>query len=169
MYKEHRVRNQSNSDQHYLFSGILIFISGICCYCSVAQSCLILCNPMDCNTPAFPLLHYLWVCSNSRPSSWWCHPTISPSIVRFSSYLQSFPAAGSFPMSQLFASSSQSIGASASELVLPMNIQDRFPLGLTGLISLQSKGLSRIFSNTTIQKHQFFGAQLSLQSNSHNP
>ena len=167
MYKEHRVRNQSNSDQHYLFSGILIFISGICCYCSVAQSCLILCNPMDCNTPAFPLLHYLWVCSNSHPSSWWCHPTISPSIVPFSSYLQSFPAAGSFPMSQLFASSSQSIGASASELVLPMNIQDWFPLGLTGSISWQSKGLSRVFSNSTVLKHPFFGAQPSLWSNFH--
>ena len=161
MCKEHRDRNQSKSDRHYLFSGILIFISGICCYCSVAQLCQILCDPMDCSTPGLPVLHHLWVCSNSRPSSWWCHPTISSSVIPFSSYLQSFPAAGSFPMSQLFASGGQSIEASASESVLPMNIQDRFPLGLTGLIPLQSMGLSRIFSNTTIQKHQVFGAQLS--------
>ena len=97
---------------------------------------------------------------NSGPLSWWCHPTISSSVVPFSSYLQSFPASGSFQMSQLFKSDSQSMGASAS--VLPMNIQDWFPLGWTGCISLQSKGLSRVFSNTTVQKHQFFGAQLSL-------
>ena len=85
------------------------------------------------------------VCWNSCPLGWWCHPTISSSAVPFSSCLQSFPASGSFPMSQLFASGGQSIGASASALVLPMNIQDWFPLGLTGLISLQSKGLSRVF------------------------
>ena len=103
--------------------------------------------------------------SNSCPSSWWCHPTISFSVISSSSCLQSFPASGSFPMSQFFASGSQSIRASSS--VLPMNNRDWFPLGLTGLFSLQSKGLSRVFSNTTIQKHQFFGAQLSLQSNSH--
>ena len=106
-------------------------------------------------------------CSNSCPSSQWCHPTISSSFVLFSSCFQSFPASGSFPMSQFFASGGQSIGVSASASVLPMNIQDWFPLGLTGLISLQSKGLSRVFSNTTVQKHQFFGAQLSSQSNSH--
>ena len=104
-------------------------------------------------------------CSNSCPSSHWCHPTISSSVVPFSSHLQSSPASGSFPMSQFFASGGQSIGASAS--VLPMNIQGWFPLRLTGLISLQSKGLSRVFSSTTDQKHQFFGAQLSSQSNSH--
>ena len=103
--------------------------------------------------------------SNSCPSSWWCHPTISSSAVPFSFCLQSFPASGSFLMSQFFASGGQSIGASAS--VLPMNIQDRFPLWLTGWISLQSKGLSRVFSNTTVQKHQFFNAQLSLWFNSH--
>ena len=103
--------------------------------------------------------------SNSRPLSWWCHPTISFSVVPFSSSLQSFPAAGSFPMSQFFTSGGQSIGVSAS--VLPMNIQDWFPLGWTGLIFLQSKGLSRVFSNTTVQKHQFFGTQLSLWFNSH--
>ena len=107
------------------------------------------------------------VCSNSYPSSQWCHPTISSSVVPFSSCLQSFPASGSFPRSQSFPSGGQSIRGSASALVLPMNIQDWFPLGLTGLISLQSKGLSRVFSNTTVQKHQFFGAQPSSQSNSH--
>ena len=106
-------------------------------------------------------------CSNSCPSSQWCHPTISSSVVPFSSCLQSFPASRSLPMSQLFTSGSQSIGVSASASVLPINIQDRFPLGWTGWISLQSKGLSRVFSNTTVQKHQFFGTQLSLWSNSH--
>ena len=99
---------------------------------------------------------------NPCPSSWWCHPTISSSVIPFSSCPQSFPASGSFPMSQVFASGGQSIGVSASTSALPMNIQDRFPLGWTGWISLQSKGLSRVFSNTTVQKHQFFGAQLSL-------
>ena len=106
-------------------------------------------------------------CLNSRPLSRWCHPTISSSVVPFSSCLQSFPASGSFPMSQLFTSGGQSVGASASALVLPMNIQDWFHLGLTGLISLLSKELSRIFSNTTVQKHQFFGTQPSLRPNSH--
>ena len=105
--------------------------------------------------------------SNSCPSSWWCHPTISSSVILFPSHLQSFPASGSFPMSQFFTSGGQSIGVSASALVLPMNIQDWFPLGLTGWISLQSKELSTVFSNTTVQKHQFFSAQLSLWSNSH--
>ena len=104
---------------------------------------------------------------NSCPLSWWCHPTISSSVVPFSSCPQSFPTSGSFPMSQLFASGSQSTGVSASASVLPMNTQDWSPLGWTGWISLQSKGLSRVFSNTTVQRHQFFGAQLSLQSNSH--
>ena len=99
--------------------------------------------------------------SNSCPSHQWCHPTISSSVIPFSSHLQSFPASGSFPMGQFFASGGQSIGASASASVLPMNIQDWFPLGLTGLISLQPKGFSRVFSNTTVQKHQFFGTQLS--------
>ena len=101
-------------------------------------------------------------CSNSYPSSRWCHPTISSSVVLFSSCLQSFPASGSFQMSQFFTSGGQSIGVSASASILPMNIQDWFPLGWTGWISLQSKELSRVFSNTTVQKHQFFGTQLSL-------
>ena len=99
--------------------------------------------------------------SNSCPSSRWCHPTISSSVVPFSSHLQSFPASGSFQMSQLFASGGQSIRVSASTSVLPMNTQDWSPLEWAGWISLQSKGLSRVFSNTTVQKHQFFGTQLS--------
>ena len=100
--------------------------------------------------------------SNSCPLSQWCHPTISSSVIRFSSYLQSFPASGSFLMSQFFPSGGQSIGVSASASVLPMNIQDWFPLGWTYWISLQSKGLSRVFSNTAVQKHQIFSTQLSL-------
>ena len=105
--------------------------------------------------------------SNSCPLSWWCHPTISSSVGPFSSHLQSFPESGSFQMSQFFTSGGQSIRVSASTSIFPMNIQDWFPLGWTGWISLQSKGLSRVFSNTTIQKHQLFCAQLSLKSNSH--
>ena len=105
------------------------------------------------------------VYSNSCTLSWWCHPTISSSVIPFSSHLQSFPASGSLPMSQFLMLGGQSSGASAS--VLLMNIQDWFLLGLTGLISLKSKGLSRVISNTTVQKHQFFGTQLSLWSNSH--
>ena len=106
-------------------------------------------------------------CSNSCPSSWWCHPTISFSVVPFSSCLQSFPASGSFLMSHVFASGDRSIGDSASALVLPMNTQDWSPLGWTGWISLQSKRLSRVFSSPTIWKHQFFGAQSSLWSKCH--
>ena len=101
-------------------------------------------------------------CSDLCALSWWCHPTISSSVIPFSSHLQSFPASGSFPMSQFLASGGQSIGVSASASVLPMNIQNWFPWGLTGLISLQSKEHSRVFSKTTVQKHQFFSAQLSL-------
>ena len=104
---------------------------------------------------------------NPCPLSRWCHPTISSSVVPFSSCSQSFPASGSFQMSQLFTSGGQSIGVSASTSVLPMNTQDWSPLGWSGWISLQSKGLSRVFSNTTVQKHQFFDAQPSSQSNSH--
>ena len=107
------------------------------------------------------------VYSNPCPLSRWCHPTISSSVVPFSSCPQSFPASGSFQMSQFFTSAGQSVGVSASASVLPMNIQDWFPLGWTSWISLQSKGLSRIISDTTVQKHQFFSAQLSSQSNSH--
>ena len=107
------------------------------------------------------------VYSNSCPLNRWCHPAISSSVIPFSSRPQSLPASGSFPMIQLFAWGGQSIGASASASVLPVNTQDWSPLGWTGWISLQSKGLSRVFSNTTVQKHQFFGTQLSSQSNSH--
>ena len=106
------------------------------------------------------------VYSNSCPLSWWCHPAISSSVVPFSSCPQSLPASGSFPMNQFFTWGGQSIGISASASVLPMNTQDWSALGWTGWISLQSKGFSRVFSNTTVQKHQFFGAQLSSQFNS---
>ena len=126
-------------------------------------NCVRLYQPMDCSTPGHPVPSPTpGVYPNSCQLSWWCHPTISSSVVPFSSCLPSFPALGSFQISQLFASGGQSIGVSASKSVLPMNIQDWFPLGWTGWISLQSKGLSRIFSNTTVQKHQFFSAQLSL-------
>ena len=101
------------------------------------------------------------------PLSRWCHPTISSSVIPFFSRPQYFPASGSFQMSQLFASGGQSIGVSVSASVLPMNTQDWFPLGWTAWISLQSEGLSRVFSNTTVQKHQFFGTQLFSQSDSH--
>ena len=107
------------------------------------------------------------VYSNPCPLIRWCHPTISSSVIPFSSCLQSFPASGSFQMSQFFASKLQSIGVSASISVFPMKIQDWFPLGWTGWISLQFKGPSKVFSNTTVQKYQFFGTQLSSQSNFH--
>ena len=105
--------------------------------------------------------------SNSCPLTQWCHPTISFSVVPFSSCLQSFPSSGSLPVNQLFGSGGQRIGVSASASLLPVSIQDWFPLGWTGWISVQSKGLWRVFSNTTVQKHQVFGAQLSSQFNSH--
>ena len=143
---------------------IYIYIVSSVRFSSVAQSCQ--------NLRPHGLQHTRPPCasptpgvySNSCPLSQWCHPTISSSVIPFSSRLQSFPASGSFQMSQFFASGGPSIGvsASASTWVLPMNIQDWFPLGWTGWISLQSKGLSRIFSNTTVQKHQFLGAELSL-------
>ena len=135
------------------------------CYFSVAKSCPTLCNSMDCSTLGFPVLQSPRLCSNPCPLSRWCHPTISSSVIPFSSRPQSFPASGSFPMSQFFPSDVQSIGASVSASVLPMNIQGWLPIGLT--ISLQSKALSRVFSSTTIQKYQFFSAQPSLWSNSH--
>ena len=134
-------------------------------FSSFAQSCLTLCDPMDCRLPCPSPTPGAW--SNSCPLSQWCHPTISSSFIPFSSCLQSFPESRSFPVSQFFTSDGQSTGVSASASVLPMNIQDCSPLGLTGWISLQSKELSRVFSNTTVQKHQFFSAQLSSQSNSH--
>ena len=137
-------------------------------FSSVTQSCLTLCDPHGLQHARLPCLSpALEACSNWCPSSQWYHPTISSSVILFFSHLQSFPSSGSFPMSHSFTSGDRSIGVSASASALPMNIRDWFPLGLTGLISLQSKGLSRIFSNTTVQKHQFFSTQLSLSSNSH--
>ena len=134
---------------------------------SITQLCQTFCNPMDCSTPGFPsftnsqsLLKFMYIESMM-------HTTISSSVIPFSSCTQSFPASGSFHMSQFFTSGVQNIGASALASILPMNIPDWFPLRWTVLISLLSKGLSRVFSNTTIQKHQFFGAQLSLWLNSH--
>ena len=137
----------------------------VCCF-SVAQSHLTLCDPMNyiAHQVLCPSLSP-GVCSNSCPSSRWYHPTISSSVIPFTSCLQSFPASGSFPMSQLFSSGGQSTRASA--LVFSMNIQGWFTLGLTGWMCLQSIGLSRVLSNTTVWKHQFFGAQLSLWSNFH--
>ena len=133
-------------------------------FSSVTQSCLIL-RPHELQHARPPCLSPApGVYSNSCPLSRWCHPTISSSVIPFSSCLQSFPASGSFQMCQVFISGGQSIGVSALASVLPMNIQDWFPLGWTGWISLQSKGLSRVFSNTTIQKHQFFSTLLSKES-----
>ena len=123
---------------------------------------------MDCSMPGFTVLHHLLelvTCSNSCPLSWWWHMIISSPAVPFSC-LQSFPVSRSFQVSWLFPSSGQSTGASVSASVLPTNIQSWFPLGLTGLISLLSKGLLKVFSNTTARKHQFFSAQLSLWSDS---
>ena len=124
-------------------------------------------NNMDCSTPGFPVYHQLLELTQTHVH--WDGDAIQPShpVVPFSSCLQTFQASGSFPMSQFFASGGQSIGVSASPSVPPMNIQDWFPLGWTGWISLKSKGLSRVLSNTTDQKHQYFSAQLSSQSNSH--
>ena len=137
-------------------------------FSSVAQSCSAICNPMDCSTPGIPVHHQL-----PEPAQTHVHrvsDAIQPShplSSAFSSRLQSFPASGSFPMNQFFPSGGQSIGVSASASVFPVNIPDWFPLGFTGWNFLQSKGLSRVFSNTTVQKHQFFSTQLSLWSNSY--
>ena len=120
---------------------------------------------MVCSTPGFPVHHQLPELTTCPSSQWW-HPTISSSVVPFSSRLQSFPASGSFPKSQFFSSGGESTGASTSASVLPVNIQDWFPLGWNGWISFLSKGHSRVFQNTTVQKHQFFGTQLLLYSNS---
>ena len=134
------------------------------CCCSVTKSCQTL-WPHGLQHARLPCPSLSpWVCSDSCPLSQWCHPTISSSVVPFSCR-QSFPASGSFPVSRLVTSGVQSIVASTSTSVLPMNIQDWFPLGLTGWISLL--GLSRVFSSTRVPKYQFFGAQLSLWSNSH--
>ena len=134
------------------------------CCCSVTQPCLTLYNSMDCSKAGFPSLSPR-ICSKSCPLSQWCHPTFSTSVASFSSCPRSFLASGCFPVSWLATSGGQSIGVPTSALDLPMNIQGWFPLALTGVISLLSKELSRVFSNTTVWKHQFFGAQLSLWSN----
>ena len=131
-------------------------------FSSVTQLCLTLCNPMNCSTPGLRLSSTPGAYSNSCSSCRWCHPTISSSVDPFSSCFQSFPASGSFQMSRFFASGGQGIRVSASASVLPINIQDWFPLEWTGWISLQSKQLSRVFSNTTVQKHQFFSSQISI-------
>ena len=130
---------------------------------SVTQSYPTLWDPMNRSMPGLPVHHLLLEFTRTHVLlSRWCHPTISSSVIPFSSCPQSFPGSGYFPMSQLSTSGGQSIGVSASTSVLPMNTQDWSALGCTGWISVQSKGLSRVFSNTTVQKHQFFGAQLSL-------
>ena len=131
-------------------------------FSSVAQSCPTLYDPMDCSTPCFPVHHQLPELTQTHVHWVWCHPTISSSVIPFSSCPQSLPASECFLMSQPFAWGGQSTGVSASTSVLPMNIQDWSPSGWTGWIYLLSKGLSRVFSNTTVQKHQFFSAQLSL-------
>ena len=136
----------------------------IFCSCSVTKSCPTLFDPMDCSRLPCPSLS-LRICSNSRPLSQWCHPVISSFVAPFSSCLQFVPASGYFSISRLFSSGGQSIGASVSASAFP--IQGWFPLGLTGLISLLSKGLSRVFFSITVRKHQFFSAQPSLWSNSH--
>ena len=149
------------SKYHRLHIPLLtVFISLVCFSCSVMSNSLwphgLYYTMLPCLSPT-PRTS-----SNSCPLSQWCHPTELSSVVPFSSCLQSFPISGPFPRSQFFASDGQSIGVSASASVLPMNIQDWFPLGLAGLISWQSKGLSRVFSSTTVQEHQFFSAQLFL-------
>ena len=160
--KERGVWNSQGGGNNELFFFLSIFLQ----FSSVHFSCSVVSNSLQPhesqhNSPPCPSTTP-GVYSNSCPSSKWCHLAISYSVVPFSSCPQSLPASGSFPISQLFASGDQSIGVSASASVLPMNNQDWSPLGWTGWISLQSKGLSRVFSNTTLQKHQFFGAQLSL-------
>ena len=139
-----------------------VILKTISLCCSFARLCLTLCKPMDCSMPGFPVLQYLPQFAQTHVHC--ISDAIQPShpLVPFSSCLQSFPASGSFLMSQFFPSGDQSIGASASAAVLPVNIQDWFPWGLTGLISLLSKGLARVFFSTPVQKHQFFGTQLSL-------
>ena len=129
---------------------------------SVVQSCLTLCDPMNCSTAGLPVHHQLpEFTQTQRPSSWWCHPAISSSVIPFSSCPQSLPASESFPMSQLFPCGGQSTGVSALASFLPKKSQDWSPSEWTGWISLQSMGLSRVFSNTIVQKHQIFSTQLS--------
>ena len=145
---------------------ILIFQDLWCCL--VTKSCLTLCDLVDCRTPGFIVFHYLpEFAQNSYSLSWWCYLTILSSVTAISFCLQSFPVSGSFPINWLFASGGQSIGVSVSASSISTKMQGWFPVGLTGLSSLQSKGLSRVFSNITVRKHQFFSTQHSLWSNSH--
>ena len=137
-----------------------------CCSCSVAQSCPTLFDPVFCGKPGFTVSQSLRACLNSCPLSRWCHPTILPSFTRLSSWPQSFPASESFPVSRLFASGGQSIGASVSASVLPMSIQGWFFFFFQDWL-VWSPGVSQVFSNTTVRKHQYFGAQSSLWSSSH--
>ena len=161
----YRIIGQSIKNLHPFDHLLKIFYSCVSCCCSVAKCYSLQSHEMQHTRLPCPSLPS-GVCSNSCPLNWWCHPTISSSVAPFSCP-QSFPASGSFPMSQFFALRGQSIRASALASVIPINIQGWFPLGLTGLIFLQSRGFSRVFSNTTIRKHQFFGAQPSLWPNSH--
>ena len=161
--KTHSLGNLSTSI--HLWSIFLYPSCWFCCF-SVQFSCSVVSNSLQSHGPQHA--RPPWpsptpgVYSDSCPLSQWCHPTISSSVVPFSSCPQSCPASGSFPVSQFFASGGHSIRVSASTSVLPKNIQDWFPLGWTGWMSLQSRGLSRVFSNTTVQTHPFFSAQLSL-------
>ena len=154
----------------YVFIYLFIYISQLC---FVVYSVQVFSSVQSLNhvrlfvTPWIASRQASLVHSDSRPLSWWCHPAISSSVVPVSSCPQSLPASESFPMSHLFAWGGQSTGVSALASVLPKNTQDQSPLEWTGWISLQSKGLSRVFSNSTVQKHQFFSAHLSSQSNSH--
>ena len=156
---EENVHHQNNDSKHCVIYHEILFSHSVQFSCSVLSDSLwphgLQHARPSCPSPT------PGVYSNSCPLSWWCHPTISSSVIPFSSHFQSFPVSGSFQMSQLFASGGQSTGVSASTSVLPMNIQCWFLLVLTGWISLQSKGLSRVFSNTTVQNHQFFDTQLS--------
>ena len=162
--------NVPSKDVHILILDLVMLFCMCVCTCSHAQSVQFILSVVSNTLWPHGLQHaklpYLSSApraySNLYQSSWWCHPTISSSGITFSSCLQCFPASGSFPVSEVFSSGGQSIGVSASASVLQMNIQDLFPFGWTGWISLQSKGLWRVFSSITVQKHQFFGAQLSL-------
>ena len=144
---------------------MLIHTWASCCWCSKTKLCSSPCDPRDCSTPGSSVLHYLPEFAQTHVH--WVGDAISSFAAPFSSCPQSLPASESFPMSQLLVSGGQSIGFSASASFLPMNIQGWFPSGLIGWISLQSQGLSRVSSSTTVQKHQFFSAQPSLFSNSH--
>ena len=159
------IRHHTELHRHLLWWDLLRYslFSSVQFSCSVMSDSLRPHEPQHARPPCPSPIPRVY--SNSCPSSRWCHPVISSSVFPFSSCSQSLPASGSFPMSQLFTSGGQSIGASVSASVLPVNTQDWSPLGWTGWISSQSKGISRVLSNSTVQKHQFFSAQLSLQSN----